>query len=120
MPRMAIIAATALLVCACAPSAADQAVAATSDRDCFHAGDVNGFNVIDQNNVRISLGAGRNYIMTTQWNTRWLNWDTEIVLRSTTGWICAGNGLGVELVGGEPRRTYAIRSIRRETEAPQG
>jgi hypothetical protein len=71
------------------------------------------------NHIRVSVGAGRHYILTTNWNARDLVWTENVAIRSTTSWICTGNGLGVELIGGRPRRTYPIQGIEREPEQPE-
>lgn len=111
MRRMGIaIAAMALAACA-SDSGADQSAA--SSNDCFRAADVNGYGVIDDRHVRITVGASRRYVLTTAWNANDLDWTQAIAIRSATGYICTGNGLGVELIGGSPRRTYHIVAIER-------
>jgi hypothetical protein len=84
-----------------------------NSRDCFRSEQANGFTVIDNTHIGLSVGASRNYVLTTMWNARDLDWTQAIALRSTTGLICTGNGLGVELIGGDPQRTYPIVSIDR-------
>lgn len=97
---------------ACASSDVAQTDAAPGN-DCFRGEEVRGFNVIDNTHIGFRVGANRNYILTTMWNARDLDWTQAIAIRSSTGRICTGNGLGVELIGGEPRRTYPIVSIER-------
>jgi hypothetical protein len=97
---------------ACATSDGAQQTSGSSN-DCFRSEEVRGFNVIDNTHIGFRVGANRNYILTTMWNARDLDWTQEIGIRSSTGRICTGNGLGVELIGGEPRRTYPIVSIER-------
>jgi hypothetical protein len=106
---------------ACASTDSD-ATQVASNRDCFRSAQVNGYNVIDNNHIGLRVGASRNYVLTTMWNARDLDWTHAIAIRSSTGLICTGNGLGVELIGGDPRRTYPIVSIERAPEdpAPQG
>jgi hypothetical protein len=72
--------------------------------------------VIDNNHVNIRVGANRNYVLTTSWNARDLNWAHAIAIRSSTGSICTGNGLGVEIIGGRPRQTYPVQAIERAPE----
>lgn len=106
------IAIGAMALAACASDhGAGQSAAATND--CFRAGDVNGYSVIDDTHVRISVGASRRYVLTTMWNANDLDWTTAIAIRTATGRVCTGNGLGVELIGGEPRRTFPVVSIER-------
>ncbi|MGH6952192.1 MAG: DUF6491 family protein [Vitreimonas sp.] len=111
MRRMGIvIAAMALAACASDPGAHQSA--ATSN-DCFRTGDVSGYSVIDDTHVGFSVGASRRYVLTTMWNANSLDWTSAIAIRTATGRVCTGNGLGVELIGGEPRRTYPIVSVER-------
>jgi hypothetical protein len=105
-----------LLLClwtlaACASTEDGQQTA--SSRDCFRAEQVNGYGVIDNNHIRISVGANRHYILTTLWNSRDLDWTHAIAIRSSTGRICTGNGLGIQLIGGDPSRTYPVSEIAR-------
>lgn len=108
---------TALLalwtLAACASSDGAEQSAGASSNDCFRSEDVRGFSVIDNTHIGFRVGANRNYVLTTMWNARDLDWTQAIAIRSSTGRICTGNGLGVELIGGDPRRTYPIVSIER-------
>ncbi|MGQ0532957.1 MAG: DUF6491 family protein [Caulobacteraceae bacterium] len=105
---------------ACATDESASQVA--SSNDCFRSADVNGYTVIDDRHVGLRVGANRNYVLTTSWNVRDLDWTQAIAVRTATGRICTGNGLGVELIGGDPQRTYPVVSIERAPEdpAPQG
>ena len=120
MLRTAVLAAAlALTACATAEAPADQAAAAPAGRDCFNSDLVNGYSYIDERHVSVSVGANRKYTLTTMFNARDLDWTHVIAVRSTSGWICTGNGLGVEVIGGDPRRTYPITAIERAPdEAP--
>jgi hypothetical protein len=111
---MSILAA-ALLLAACASAPPPEG---SAERDCFRANTVNSFDMIDRNHVRIRVGVSRHYVLTTMWNANDLDWSQRIAIRSTNGWICTGNGLGIELIGGRPRRTYPIVGIERAPEAP--
>jgi hypothetical protein len=112
MQRTGILIA-ALALAACATSTEGQSTAANSSNDCFRQEQVTGYNVVDSNHIRLSVGASRHYVLTTMWNANDLDWTQAIAIRSATGRICTGNGLGVDLIGGEPRRTYPIVSIER-------
>lgn len=122
--RMILTALLALwTLAACATSEADGGAQAVSSNDCFRSADARGFNVIDNTHIGLSVGANRDYVLTTMWNARDLDWTQRIGIRSATGRICVGNGLGVELIGGDPHRTYPVVSIERapdEEPAAQG
>lgn len=109
MVRAAFLAAAAFAVTACASPGAQEA----ADRDCFHADMVSGYSYLDENHISVSVGANRRYVLTTMFNARDLDWTHAIALRSTTHLICTGNGLGVEIIGGEPHRRYPISAIER-------
>lgn len=115
MLRTSLLAFVALGLAACASTSDSGTSAAAGDRECFSSSQVSGYEVIDDNHVRVRVSANRNYILTTSWNARDLDWTHAIALRaSPAGQICTGNGLGVELVGGDPQRTYPITNIARE------
>ena len=112
--------ASALLLAACATVGEDPA-GVTADRECFQSVSVTGFNVIDRNTVEVRVGASRRYLLTTNWPTTNLDFRGHIGLRSTTGQICTGNGLGIDIIGGDPVQTYPVQSIARAPEpAAQG
>ncbi|MBL8531125.1 MAG: hypothetical protein JNK94_05270 [Hyphomonadaceae bacterium] len=118
MLRNTLLAAALIALSACASTETSGASqAAPADRDCFRNADIFSYGVIDNYNVRVRA-RGHDYIFTTNWNARDLDWTQAIAVRSVTGWICTGNGLGVEIIGGEPRRTYPIVSIARAPEEP--
>lgn len=104
-----------LAACATTAPADDQTA---SNRDCFRSEQVSGYGIVDNHNVRLSVGASRDYILNTSWNARDLDWTHAIAIRSATGRICVGNGLGVEIIGGEPRRTYPVTQITRAPDTP--
>ena len=106
----AIICLWTLAACASTAPGSEQTA---SSRDCFRSEQVSGYNVIDNNHVGLRVGASRQYILTTMWNSRDLDWTHAIAIRSATGRICTGNGLGVDLIGGDPQRTYPVSAITR-------
>ncbi|MBN8607039.1 MAG: hypothetical protein J0L81_08995 [Caulobacterales bacterium] len=108
-----LAACAALALAGCATPTGVESRAAPPGRDCFHADAVNGYEYVDEHSVAVRVGANRRYILSTEWNARDLNWEHVIAIRSTTSWICTGAGLGVEIIGGEPRRHYPISSIAR-------
>ncbi|HVV34072.1 MAG TPA: DUF6491 family protein [Vitreimonas sp.] len=112
--------ASLVALAACSTTTAPRADAANApgDRDCFLASSVNGYNVVDDHTVRVTVGASRHYLLGTTWNAHDLNWSEAIALRSPpSGWVCTGNGLGVEVRGGHPPQTYPITSVTREPDA---
>jgi hypothetical protein len=120
-----IVILTALLVSACATGAAEQQQAgASAGRDCFLSSQVRGFNPVDAHHIRISVGANDQYLLTTEWNAYDLQYAEHIALRSTTGTICTGNGLGVDVMGGANHQRFPISAITRVPDtappAPQG
>lgn len=99
---------------ACAStSTSTESQQSASSLDCFRSEQVSGYSVIDDHNVGLSVGASRQYVLTTSWNARDLDWTHAIAIRSATGRICTGNGLGVSLIGGDPQRTYPVSQIAR-------
>ena len=118
--RTLLITSALLALAACSTTAAGTATAsaAPSGRDCFHARDINGYGVIDDHHVRLTIGASRKYILTTNWDARDLDWSQRIAVRSPTDWICTGNGLGVEVIGGQPVQHYPISDVSREPPPP--
>ncbi len=117
MVRAAMIALVGLGLAACA-STTETASSGSGDRECFRSEQVNGYSIVDDNHVRISVGASRSYILTTMFNARDLDWTQAIAIRSATGQICTGSAPGVELIGGEPRRTFPVASIERAPDDP--
>lgn len=123
MRYMGLGLAAALALAACATGGEQTTASATSGgSDCFRSEQVRGFSVIDNRHVGISVGASRQYVLTTAFNSSDLDWSNAVAIRTTTGRICTGNGLGVELIGGDPPRNYPIVSIARapEDQAAQG
>jgi hypothetical protein len=119
MLRTCLVAAALSLAACATPESATETSAPPAGRDCFNSDNVNGYSYIDDRHVAVTVGANRRYVLTTMFNANDLDWTNAIAIRSTTGWICTGNGLGVEVIGGEPRRTYPITGIERALdEAP--
>jgi len=116
-----ILAAAAIGLAACTTTegAAESASAAPSNRDCFRAHSVNGYEIIDDHNIRVRVSTSRTYTLTTSWNASDLDWSNAIALRSNTGWICSGNVRGdVEITGGPMGRTFPVDSITRDPAPP--
>ena len=120
MKRMGILIAAAFALAACA-TAETETASDTTRRDCFRPDDVSGYSVIDDHNIGVRVGT-RNYILTTSWDARDLDWTQTIALRSRTSWVCAGEGWDLELIGGTPPRHYPISHVARapNDEQPTG
>ena len=103
LPALALLTAVASAGCMTAP--------APDGRECFLNRNINGFTVLDDHTVRVNVGASRRYDFATDWNVRDLNWSERIAVRSTSGWICVGDGLGVDVIAGMPPRTYPVRTV---------
>jgi len=114
-----LAAAAALTLAACSSTGGETQTASTAPaQDCFRNDDIFGYGVIDEHNIDVRA-RGRHYIFTTNWNARDLDWTHAIAIRSSTGWICVGNGLGVEIIGGEPQRRFPVSSITRRPDEPE-
>ncbi len=110
MPRVILLSTALLSTCA-------SATEPPPDRDCFRADSARGFSVIDARHVAVSVDASRTYILATQWDVHALDWSQAIAVRSTAGFVCTGNGLGVEIIGGTPPERYPVTSIERAPES---
>lgn len=114
MFRMTLLAAAAALsLGACASSTETTAAAPADSRDCFRTLDVSSYGVVDEHRIRAHVSPSREYFMTITQNTRDLDWNHAISLRSTTSFICVGNGLGVQVMGGDPPIPYQVTAIER-------
>lgn len=123
--KIALIAALALGACSSASGGyGNSSSASTSGHgphdDCFRSSEVTGYGVVDEHHVRLSVGT-RDYIFTIVGNSRDLDWNHAISVRSITTFICTGNGTGVQLMGGEPPVPTQVTMIERgDHPAPQG
>ena len=116
--RTVLLAAAAAGLAACATEQSASMTPAEG-RDCFRAQSVSGYSAVDENSVRIRVGASRSYTMHTNWNVNDLDWTQAIALRSDSSWICTGNVFGqVEVTGGSLGRTYPIQTITRDPDPP--
>lgn len=106
--------AAALLVTACA-STTETAEAPAADRDCFYNAQINGFDYIDRNHIRVNVGASRAYSFEVTPAAHDLNFDHTIavIARQPSGWICTGRLTGVRIVGGDPQRSWSVVEIAR-------
>ena len=114
MLRTLYIAAAALTLTACAAGPA--ATSAAADRDCFRAIDVDGYGVVDEHRIRVSVSPTREYYLTISPDTDDLDWTHTMTLVSPTNFICTGNGWDLELIAGDPPRSHRVVTVER---APQ-
>lgn len=98
---------------ACASPGTSTASNAGGDRDCFRALDVKGYGIVDERRVRLRVSPQRQYILTITQNTRDLDYDHNVAVRSVTSFICVGNPSGVTLMGGDPPFPYQVTAIER-------
>ena len=115
MLRIAVLAAAAAALASCAtPEGA--ASRDGSARDCFRTVDVSGYSMEDDRRVRVRINPRREYLFTINQSVENLDWTNALSIRSTASFICVGNGLGVQLMGGNPEMPYNVTRIER---APQ-
>ncbi len=108
--RALVIGAATLALGACATN--DQM--ASEDRgDCFRAASVNSWGIVDNNHVRVTVGANRNYILTTAGNANSLDWSRVVALEGPS-YICTGEPIGVAITGGQPVRSLIVTHVARE------
>lgn len=113
MLRTTILIAAALSLAACSTAGGQSASNAGGDRDCFRALDVKGYGIVDEHRVRLRVSPQRQYILTIPQNTRDLDYDHNIAVRSVTSFICVGDPSGVQLTGGTPPLPYQVTAIER-------
>ena len=105
---LAAVAALALNACA-----ATQREAGTPARECFRTIDIHGYSVVDERRVRVRIGPSRAYVLTINRDLRSLDYSNAISIRSAVSFVCTGNGLGVQVVGGNPEQFYQVINIER-------
>lgn len=121
MVRALIAAAAVLALGACASTANTETASNDSARDCFRAGDVSRYGIEDEHRIRATVNSSREYFLTIRQRTNQLDWANAITLRAPTSFICTGNGLGVQVIGGNPEQTYYVERIERAPQtAPAG
>ena len=112
------VGATAALA-GCAPQPQGPA-AATSGRQCFHAGSVNDFDARGNDVIDVRAGANRYFRLQLFPGCPNTNWTRQVALRTTSGssWIC--QGLDAELIVPDPGigpQRCLVTSVRRLSDA---
>jgi len=83
-------------------------------RDCFLASQINGWGVIDGRTLRVRINSQRQYALRTVGSARRIRWEWGIAVTSWSGWICTGDGVGVEIhVAGEMPRSWLVEDVAR-------
>lgn len=111
MLRIILAAATVLALSSCAGVQGGDPAAA--ERDCFRVLDVDGYSIEDRDHVKVRISPSREYRLTIMQNTRGLDYGHVLSLHSRTSFVCVGDGLGVELRGGDTPIAYQVSRIER-------
>lgn len=115
MIRNGLLALAAFGLAGCASAAAPSDMAG---RDCFRARSVTGYQVVDDHTVQVRVGTSRRYNLTMFEHTRGLDAGIGATLRSQSGFVCEGEALSVELIGGQLRRSYGVSNVTRVADEP--
>jgi hypothetical protein len=119
------------LILACAaslllsvPAAAQDTPSEPADTpgpDCFRAGQVGGWGIIDGRTIRVRINSSRQYALRTVGSARALRWEMGIALSSFSGWICVGHVQDVYIhrVGQMPR-SWLVESVEALSDATSG
>ncbi len=107
-----LAAAAAIALTACASATAPNTTEPAS-RDCFRNASITAYGVIDDYNVRVSIGPNRHYILTTDANARQFDWSRAISLDGPD-YICTGPSSVVYLMGGDNNRRFRVVNIERQ------
>ena len=102
MPRCAILLAVLLGACSSQPGAMGPMGAAAAGRQCFFAGQVNGYSSAGEGAVNLQVGAGRFFRLDLGGYCPNVDRFQSIAVRTTGGgsWIC--EGLDAELIVPDP------------------
>jgi hypothetical protein len=114
--RLALTAALMAASAGLAPIATASAANETPRQDCFPARAITGYGISGEHTAYLTVGT-RHYFLHINDSARDLDWDYSIRVRSLSTFICTGNGLGVQLMGGYPPISHQVVGIER---APPG
>ncbi len=92
------------------------AAASSPHDDCFPTRAITGYGIVDPRTAYLTVGT-RHYLVRITGDSRDLDYNYAIRVRSISTFICTGNGLGVQLMGGYPPIPHQVTSIER---APPG
>ncbi|MBS0386316.1 MAG: hypothetical protein JSS00_13325, partial [Proteobacteria bacterium] len=114
--RLALIAALMAASAGMAPLAPAAATPSSPHDDCFPTRAITGYGLVDPHTAYLTVGT-RHYLVRITGDSRDLDYNYAISVRSLSTFICTGNGLGVQLMGGYPPIPHQVLSIER---APPG
>jgi len=115
--RLALTAALLAVSAGAAPlTTATAAEEASPVRDCFPTRAITGYGISGEHTAYLTVGT-RHYFLHINDSARDLDWNYNIRVRSLSTFICTGNGLGVQLMGGYPPIPHQVVGIER---APPG
>lgn len=114
--RLALTAALLAASAGMAPLSAATASEQSPHSDCFPQRAITGYGISGEHTAYVTVGT-RHYFLHINDSARDLDWNHAISVRSLSPFICTGNGLGVQLMGGYPPIPHQVVGIER---APPG
>jgi hypothetical protein len=112
-----LVALCALGACATQEASTETASTPPAGRDCFLSSNITTQRVIDDEHIGVRAGS-RDYIITVRGNANDLKTGDPLVIDAHNGWICTGNGLGLNLSVADPLRPLFVTEIARAPETP--
>ena len=111
---MRFLIAAALAVLAASPALADTPKKA--ERSCFRAQDVNGFNVVDDETVDVSINPKTVYRLKLFSSSPDIDWTLRIGIESRgSSWICSGMDAMIIVPGQIGIQRYPVTEVRKLT-----
>ncbi|ATC32966.1 hypothetical protein CA606_11840 [Caulobacter vibrioides] len=87
-----------------------------AERACFRASDVNGFNVIDDQTVDVSVSPRNVYRLTLFAPSPDIDWTMNLGIQARGGsWVCAGTDATIIVPGDIGIQRYPVTHIRKLT-----
>ena len=114
--RLALTAALLAVSAGAAPITSATAAQWSPHEDCFPTRAISGYGIVDPRTAYLTVGT-RHYLLRITGDSRDLDYNYAIRVRSFSTFICTGNGLGVSLMGGYPPIPHQVLRIER---APPG
>jgi hypothetical protein len=116
--RVFVIAAAAALAAACATdagTAGEESADAREGRDCFNTRSISGFTSVDDDTVRLNVGASRVYeVEVRDARCTQLDWASRITVEGdVSDWICVGDSPSVGRIRTDQGDVCRIDSVRR-------